>query len=261
MEPERPDGDVDPTADANTRVALVTGGGRGIGAAISRRLAARGHPVAINYVSDGAAADRVAAEIRAAGGRAVTISADVANPADVDRLYERTCSELGAPAIVVNNAGRSAMTSARRQTPAEWDRTIAVNLSSAFYCTHVALDAMVHSGWGRIVVVSSPVAERTPLPGQSAYAAAKAGLTAMARSAALEMAGSGVTVNAVMPGYVETDMTQEIGDDGVAFMRRTWPQIPATAVADCVAFLTSDAAAHVSGEEIGVWLGGPVHRP
>ena len=191
----------------------------------------------------------------------MTIGADVADAADVGHLYQRTCTELGPPAIVVNNAGQSTRASARRQTPAQWDRTIAVNLCSAFYCTHVALDAMVRAGWGRIIVVSSPVAERTPLPGQTAYAAAKAGVAALARSAALEVAGTGVTVNAVMPGYVETDMTQEIGDDGVAFMRRTWPQIPATAIADCVAFLTSDDAAHVSGEEIGVWLGGPIHRP
>jgi 3-oxoacyl-[acyl-carrier protein] reductase len=99
------------------------------------------------------------------------------------------------------------------------------------------------------------------LAGQSAYAAAKAGLGAMARSIAKEVSHAGVTINVVTPGFVETDMTQAIGDAGMAFLERNWPKVPAETIADCVSFLASDSAAAVSGEDIGVWLGGPDYRP
>jgi 3-oxoacyl-[acyl-carrier protein] reductase len=250
--------------ETTNHVALVTGGGRGIGAAICRRLAAEGHAVVVNYTSNRAAARSVVDEINGTGGTAVAIGADVADPSRVDELFAESARLLGPPTILVNNAGVSAAASAVRLTPEQWDRMIAVNLSGAFYCTHAALPAMFEQGWGRVIFLGSPGGGRTISAGMSAYAAAKAGVAAMARAIALETARRGITVNTVVPGFVETDMTRANGDEVMARMEATWPKIPADAVAAVVAFLVSPDADHVSGEDLAVWLGGPspiVERP
>ncbi|MFW0785236.1 SDR family NAD(P)-dependent oxidoreductase [Gordonia sp. CPCC 206044] len=239
-------------------VAVVTGGGRGIGAAISRRLAADGFAVAVNYSSSAADAQAVADKIVADGGRAVALRADVSDASQAEKLIATATDEFGAPTVLVNNAGMNLAGSARKQSPSDWDRVIGVNLSGAFYCTHAALPGMYETGWGRVVFVSSPSGGRRPSPGMNAYAAAKAGLVGMTRSMALEVARRGITVNTVMPGFVETDIISSGGDAAVENLAAHWPRIPAESIADTISFLVSENGRHVSGEEVGVWLGGPV---
>ncbi|WP_067680057.1 SDR family NAD(P)-dependent oxidoreductase [Nocardia miyunensis] len=246
------------TPDEQDRVAVVTGAGRGIGAAIARRLAADGFAVAVNYSASEGPAREVADKIVAEGGRAVAIRADVGDSAQATHLIEQATAELGAPTVLVNNAGMNLFGSARQQSPQDWDRVIGVNLSGAFYCTHAALPAMYEKGWGRVVFVTSPSGGRRPSPGMSAYAAAKAGLAGMTRAMAQEVARRGVTVNAVMPGFVETDIIASGGSKATETLSATWPSIPPESIAATVSFLVSDDGKHVSGEEVGVWLGGPV---
>ncbi|TQC48062.1 SDR family oxidoreductase [Rhodococcus sp. WS4] len=240
------------------KVALVTGGGRGIGAAISSRLAADGFAVAVNYSRSARDAEEVVAKIVADGGRAVAIRADISQAAEAERLIADTTVQLGAPTVVVNNAGMNKAGAARKQSPEDFDEVIAVNLNGAFYCTHFALPAMYEAGWGRVIFVNSPSGGRRPSPGMSAYSAAKAGLVGMAKSMALEVARRGITVNCVMPGFVATDIVASGGEAGVEALTKHWPSIPPESIASTISFLVSDNAADVSGEEIGVWRGGPV---
>jgi 3-oxoacyl-[acyl-carrier protein] reductase len=244
-----------------TRVALVTGGSRGIGAAICHGLGQAGFAVGVNFVASAERAAEVVAGIEATGGAAAALCADVSAADQVGRLVTACEHSLGPVDVLINNAGASELLPAVRQSPAQWDRTIAVNLSGAYYATHAVLPGMVERRWGRVVCIGSPAGGRTVLAGQSAYAAAKAGLVAMARSIAQETSRSGVTVNVVTPGFVETDLTQSVGASGVEFMKRNWPTIVATSIADCIAFLVSEEAKDVSGEDIGVWRGGPNFRP
>ena len=243
---------------APQRVAIVTGGGRGIGAAISRRLASDGFAIAVNYSSSASDAQQVVEGIVADGGRAAAIRADVSDPRQAADLIESATTELGAPTVLVNNAGMNIAGAARKQSPGDWDRVIGVNLSGAFYCTHAALPSMYENGWGRVVFVSSPSGGRRPSPGMSAYSAAKAGLVGMTRSMALEVARRGITVNTVMPGFVETDIISSGGAHAAENLAAHWPRVPAESIAATVAFLVSQEGGHVSGEEVGVWLGGPV---
>lgn len=243
--------------DRRREVALVTGGARGIGVAICRRLAAEGHPVVINYARSAAAADSLVEEIESAGGRAIAVQADVADQQAVDAMFGAAAERLGPPTIVVNNAGLSVLGAAIKLDPVDWDRCIAVNLSGAFYCAHAALPAMYERGWGRIVFLGSPGGGRSISPGTGAYAAAKAGLVGLTRALAIETARRGITVNTVVPGYVATDMTREAGEGAIAHMESTWPSVPPEAVASVVAYLTSTEAAYVSGEDVAAWLGGP----
>ncbi|OLL82021.1 3-oxoacyl-[acyl-carrier protein] reductase [Pseudonocardia sp. Ae168_Ps1] len=252
-----------PSPDAAARrVALLTGGARGIGAAVARRLAADGHAVAVDYATSGAEAEALVEEIRGAGGTAECLQADVTDPAAVTELVERVTALWAAPSVLVNNAGMNLTASARRLDPADWDRVIGVNLSGAFYCTHAVLPAMYEAGHGRIVFVGSPAAGRSVLPGTGAYAAAKAGVGALVEVLAKETARRGITVNSVIPGFVETGMTRGEGEKAMEVLRGQWPEIPPDAVADAVSYLVADRAAHVSGEQLGVWLGGPsgLHR-
>ncbi|MUL82300.1 MULTISPECIES: SDR family NAD(P)-dependent oxidoreductase [unclassified Mycolicibacterium] len=243
---------------SNEKVAVVTGAGRGIGASIALRLAIDGFAVAVNYAHSADDAQRVVDKIVAGGRRAVTIRADVSDAAQAEELIHRTTAELGAPTVLVNNAGINRSGSVRKQSPQDWDAVIGVNLSGAAYCTHFALPAMYEAGWGRVVFVTSPAGGRRPAAGVSAYSAAKAGLVGLARCLAQETARRGITVNAVMPGVVETDILSSGGERAVEAVTRNWPAISAESVASTVAFLVSDQAADVSGEEIGVWRGGPV---
>lgn len=241
---------------SEARVAVVTGGATGIGAAIARRLAEEGHAVAVNYAHSQSAAAQLVHQINTSGGRAISVQADVSDAPQAARLIDRAAEGLGAPpSILINNAGLFRPGSGRRMAPADWDQVIGVNLNGAFYCTHAALPAMYEHGWGRVVFLGSPSGGRAIAPGTSAYAAAKAGLVALTQVLAIEAAGRGVTVNTVIPGFVDTAMTRD--GDRENTLSDAWPQIPPSAVADTIAHLVSDRAAYISGEQVGVWLGGP----
>jgi 3-oxoacyl-[acyl-carrier protein] reductase len=244
--------------NSEPRVAVVTGGGRGIGAAICRRLAADGFAVAVNYSHSKLGAEAVVTSITADGGSAVPIQADVSSSDEAASLISRAQNLLGPPTVLINNAGLNVSGSVRKLTPAQWDRVIGVNLSGAFYCTRAALPGMYTAGWGRVVLFGSPAGGRGLMPAMASYAAAKAGLVAFAGSMAKEVAHRGITVNTIVPGFVETDMTRAEGEQALSNMRSKWPGISPEGVSSVVSFLVSEEAAYVSGEEIGVWLGGPV---
>jgi len=189
------------------RGAVVTGGGRGIGAAVAAALAEAGAVVMVVARSPDEI-ERVAAELRERGARATALPCDVTQEAEVRRLGERACADLGAVDILVNCAGAGASAPLRRITLEDWNRMLAVNATSAFLCTREFLPAMVARGWGRIVNLAS----RAGVEGAryvAHYSAAKHALVGLTRSVALEVEGSGVTVNALCPGYVDTPMTAE----------------------------------------------------
>jgi len=190
--------------------ALVTGASRGIGAAIARALARDGWAVGVNYRSDRAGGEKVVAEIERDGGRAVAIGADVADPGAPEELFGLLESHYDAPVLaLVNNAGINRDDLTPSLGDEEWCSVIETNLNAAFRMTRRALVPMMRARTGRIVNISSVSALRAN-PGQSNYAAAKAGLIALTKTAAVEVARRGVTVNAVAPGLIETDMTAEL---------------------------------------------------
>ena len=197
--------------DLTTRVALVTGGSRGIGAAIVHALAGAGAAVAINYRERADAAQTLATSIRDAGGRAIAIPADVSQGEAVANMFERTASELGAVDILVNNAGIAVTRNIDDLTEADFDRTIAVNLKSAFLCMKAALPAMRRKRWGRIVNISSGAARGGGAIGPH-YNASKAGLEGLTRGYAARLVKEGITVNAVAPSLIETDMIKDAKD-------------------------------------------------
>jgi 3-oxoacyl-[acyl-carrier protein] reductase len=231
--------------------ALVTGASRGIGAAIARVLARDGWPVGVNYRIDRDGAQRVVAEIEQQGGRAVALAADVTEPHSADELFSALESECGSPVLVlVNNAGISRDDLVPSLGDEEWSEVIDTNLTAAFRLTRRALRPMLRARSGRIVNVSSVVGLRAN-PGQSNYAAAKAGLIALTRTAAVEVARRGVTVNAVAPGWIETDMTAEIESELLSAVPARRAGTPEE-VAACVRFLVSDEASYVTGAVLSV---------
>jgi 3-oxoacyl-[acyl-carrier protein] reductase len=231
--------------------ALVTGASRGIGAAIARAIAADGWAVGVNYRSDRAGADAVVAAIEQEGGTAVALEADVVDQAAPDQLFEQLESRFERPVLVlVNNAGISADDLTPSLGDEAWNSVIDTDLSAAFRMTRRALKPMLRARAGRIVNISSVVGLRAN-PGQANYAAAKAGLIALTRTAAVEVARRGITINAVAPGWIETDMTAGVSKDLLA-------QVPARRagtpeeVAACVRFLASDQASYVTGAVLSV---------
>ncbi len=187
------------------KVALVTGSSRGIGKAIAKALAAEGATMAVHYCRGREQADALAAEFAQAGGKAAAFQADVSRPEDCHRLLEQVKKQLGAADILVNNAGINRDRSIRKMSAAEWDEVIQCNLNSVFHCTKAALDPMIEKGWGRIINIASIIGQ-TGAFGQANYAAAKAGVIAFTKSVAQELAKFGITVNAICPGFVDTDM-------------------------------------------------------
>ena len=231
-------------------VALVTGASKGIGSAIAKALAADGWQVAVNYRSDDVGAKATVAAIEGAGGRAVALAGDVANGTP-DQLFSEAEEELGGPVLaLVNNAGVRADNLAIQIDDADWDAVLNTNLSAAFRLTKRAIRPMLKARYGRIVNVASVVGPRANA-GQANYAAAKAGLIGLTKTVSHEVARRGITVNAVAPGFIETDMTRDLLTDVVKAIPARRAGQPEE-VAAAVRFLASDDAAYVTGAEFAV---------
>ena len=226
--------------------ALVTGGSRGIGASIAKALAAEGWPVGVNYRSDSEAAETVVKEITDAGGRAVAVQADIADPESADTIFTRLEEEFGPVLVLVNNAGVRADGLSPQIDDEDWSKVIDTNLSAAFRLTRRALRPMIRNRYGRVVNIASIVGAERANPGQANYAASKAGLVAMTKTVATEVARRNVTVNAVAPGQIDTDMTEGLGDGLLELVPARRPGTP-DEVAACVRFLTSSDAGYVTG--------------
>jgi len=231
-------------------VALVTGASKGIGSAIAKALAADGWHVAVNYRSDETGAKATVAAIEGAGGTAAVLEADVADGA-VDQLFARAEEALGGPVLaLVNNAGVRADNLAVQIDDADWDTVLNTNLSAAFRLTKRSLKPMLKARYGRIVNIASVVGPRANA-GQANYAAAKAGLIGMTKTVSHEVARRGITVNAVAPGFIETDMTRDLLDGVVKSIPARRAGQP-DEVAAAVRFLASDDAAYVTGTTLFV---------
>jgi 3-oxoacyl-[acyl-carrier protein] reductase len=238
----------------SARVALVTGSSRGLGRACALRLAREGLTVAVHYVRGEAAAEGVVAEIRAAGGRAQAFGADVASPEACADLVKRVGEACGSLDVLVNNAGVTRDTLALRMKAEDWQLVLDTNLSSAFHLAKGALRGMLRSGWGRIVNVSSVVGLMGNV-GQANYVAAKAGLIGLTKALAREYASKGVTVNAVAPGFIESDMTEGLPE---ALKGAYLQQIPVgrfgkpEEVAAAIAFLVGEESAYINGQTLTI---------
>jgi 3-oxoacyl-[acyl-carrier protein] reductase len=226
--------------------ALVTGASRGIGAAIAKALAREGWPVGVNYRSDAESAEAVVKEIEGVGGRALAVQADVVDPEAAETLFRRLEDELGPVLVLVNNAGVRADGLSPQIDDEDWQKVIDTNLSAAFRLTRRALRPMIRNRFGRVVNIASIVGAEKANPGQANYAASKAGLVAMTKTVAAEVARRNVTVNAVAPGLIETDMTEGLGDGLLELVPARRAGTP-DEVAACVRFLTSGDAAYVTG--------------
>ncbi len=236
------------------KIALVTGGGRGIGREIALTLAGYGADVAVNYSGSKEKAEETAELIRAMGRRAAVLQADVSNKADCVRLFRETAEALGPADILVNNAGITRDNLAVRMSEAEFAQVIDTNLKGAFFCMQLAGKTMMKKRYGRIVSLSSISGIRGNA-GQINYCAAKAGIVGMTKCLAKELASRGVTVNAVAPGYIDTDMTAVLPEK---VKEAALAQIPLGRmgtprdIAETVAFLASDRAAYITGQVIQV---------
>ena len=236
------------------RVAIVTGGGRGIGRAVAVRLAEEGASVAISYRKDAAAASSAAAAVQAAGVECEIFKGDVASPEDVQALFKGVGDAFGRVDILINNAGITRDNIMLRMKEKEFDDVLRTNLGGTYLCTRAALRPMVRARWGRIVNVSSVVG-LVGNAGQANYAASKAGIIGFTKSVAREVAQRGITANAIAPGYVETELTGSLPEDVKDRIRN---QVPlgrfgeAEEVAEVVAFLAGEGAGYVTGQTIAV---------
>ncbi|MBI3081008.1 MAG: 3-oxoacyl-[acyl-carrier-protein] reductase [candidate division NC10 bacterium] len=236
------------------RVALVTGGSRGIGRAICEALADAGAAVAINYQGSERAAREVAREIAEAGGVADIFQADVSQREEVQQMKKQVLARFGRVDLLVNNAGITRDRTFVRMDEEAWAAVLSVNLNGVFYCTKAFLDGMLERRYGRIVHISSIVGQ-TGNYGQANYAAAKAALLGLTKTLAKELATKGITVNAVAPGFIETEMVAAVPEE---IRGKIVKQIPmgrlgtAQEVAKGVVFLLSDDASYITGHTLNV---------
>jgi 3-oxoacyl-[acyl-carrier protein] reductase len=243
------------------KVALVTGASRGIGRAIAMTLAGAGALVVVNYKSNTAAADDVVSVIAAAEGRAAAIQADISEPVEVERLFKEMLDRYGKVDILVNNAGITRDTLLLRMKEEDFDAVLQTNLRGVYLCTKAVLRPMTKARSGRIVNITSVVGLMGNA-GQANYAAAKAGIIGFTKAAAREMASRNITVNAVAPGYIETELTGVLSEtvrqailENVPLGRLGQPQD----VANLVCFLASDAAGYITGQTLTVDGGMVMH--
>lgn len=243
------------------RVVLVTGSSRGLGRAIAETFGRRQLDVAVHYVRSAGPANEVVEAIRAAGGQAEAFAADVADPGQCQGLVKAVTERFGSLDVLVNNAGVTKDTLALRMKDEDWQSVIDTNLSAAFYLARGALRGMLRTGFGRVINVSSVVGLRGNV-GQANYVAAKAGLIGLTKALAREYAAKGVTVNAVAPGFIDSDMTAALAPE---LKSAYLAEIPAgrfgtpADVANAVAFLASDDAAYINGQTLVVDGGMVMH--
>ncbi|GAA3001047.1 3-oxoacyl-ACP reductase FabG [Kitasatospora albolonga] len=252
------------TEQSTPRVAVVTGAARGIGAATAERLAADGYAVAVVDLTEEAGKE-TAERITAAGGRALAVGADVSDAAQVAAAVERIATELGAPVVLVNNAGVLRDNLLFKMSESDWDTVMDVHLKGAFLMSRACQKHMVDAGFGRIVNLSSSSAQGNR--GQANYSAAKAGMQGFTKTLAIELGKFGITANAVAPGFIATEMTAataaRVGMEFEAFKAAAATQIPVARVglpedvANTISFLAAEAAGFVSGQVIYV-AGGPL---
>ena len=236
------------------KTALVTGASRGIGRATAIELAKAGAKVAVNYAGNRAAAEEVVAQIQAAGGQAFMVQADVGDAAAVDAMVKSVVEQFGSIDILVNNAGITRDNLIMRMKEEDWDAVIHTNLKGIFNCTKIVTKLMMKQRYGRIVNMTSVVGVMGNA-GQSNYAAAKAGVIGFTKSMAKELASRNITVNAVAPGYISTDMTADLPDQAKADLQSQIPLQrlgnPAD-VASAVLFLVSPGADYITGQTLHV---------
>jgi len=242
------------TAPEGRPVTLITGARRGIGRVISLRLASLG-PVALNDIESGRdELEKVADEVRTAGGEALVVPGDVTNSQDVDAVVKQVVSDLGRLDVLVNNAGITRDGLLLRMTDDQWRSVIEVNLTGAFLCSRAAAKVMLRQRSGRIVNMASVVGVMGNA-GQANYAASKAGLIGLTKSMARELAPRGITVNAIAPGFIVSPMTDELSEEA---KEKLFSMIPlgrlgtAEDVADAVAFFSSPAASYITGQILKV---------
>lgn len=236
------------------KVALVTGASRGIGAAIAKKLAREGANVVVNYCGSQACAMQVVKEIEQSGAQAVAIRADMTNAQEVMELIKQVEATYGAIDILVNNAGITKDNLMLKMTEAEWDAVINTNLKGTFFCVKQVVKSMIKRRSGRIINLSSVVALRGNA-GQANYCASKAGIIGLTKALARELGSRGITVNAIAPGFIETDMTETLSEE---MKKQIQAQIPLKRmgkpeeIAEMACFLATEKAAYITGQVLSV---------
>jgi 3-oxoacyl-[acyl-carrier protein] reductase len=236
------------------KIAVVTGGSRGIGRAICQRLAALGATVIVNYVSNPAAAEETVTSIQNAGGKAEAVQFNVATSEEIEAAFKKILDTHGRVDILVNNAGITRDGLLMKMKDEQWDEVLNTNLKGVFLCTKAVSRAMMKQRWGRIINITSVIGFAGNA-GQANYAAAKAGIVGFTKSVAKELASRGITVNGVAPGYIVTDMTKDLSEEVTNTIKGEIPMGvlgEAEDIAGAVAYLASDDARYVTGQFIHV---------
>ena len=237
--------------DLSSKVAIITGGARGIGREIALRLAEAGATVAVSDVAD---AEPAAEEIRKMGHQSLAVAVDVTSASDVAGMVEKVTAEYGRIDILVNNAGIARDQLLMRMSEEDWEAVLNVNLKSVFLCTRAVLRQMVKQRWGRIVSISSIVGI-VGNPGQANYSSSKAGVIGFTKTIAREVGSRGITVNAIAPGFIVSKMTEQLSEEQKSEMLKRIPLgflgTPRD-VAEAVAFLSSEEARYITGQVLGV---------